>query len=58
MKFAEIAAHCMEEIKDKVEKENAGKVAPPKLPTPDASRATVQPTPAPLPGGVVPGGKP
>ena len=56
-KFAELSAQRMEEIKDKVEKENAGKAAVPKFPmTGDTVRSPATMT-APLqalPGGIVP----
>ncbi len=56
--FAEKAAKRMEEIKAAVEKENAGKAAPPKLPPPDRDTSRAASTPAAYPGGMVPGGKP
>ena len=56
--FAELAKQKMALIKDKVEKENAGKAAAPKVETLDhSSAAAAAPTPSPLPGGVVPGGR-
>ena len=58
-KFAELSAQRMEEIKDKVEKENNGKIVTPKLPTPDASRAAAPTPTAPqaLPSGSLSGGR-
>jgi TolA-binding protein len=57
--FAKQARQRMEEIKDKVEKENAAKSATPRLPAPqrDSDRQPAVP-PQPIPGGLMPGGRP
>jgi TolA-binding protein len=56
--FARLSQKRMEEIRADVEKENAGKAPPPKMPTPDRDPGRPPAPTTQLPGGVVPGGRP